>query len=146
VRFAAVALLAVVLGACGDEPTPFEVIDEVTFDASLGIDLADFTELPSGVWIEDETVGVGDVVVNPSNLTVTYTGWLANGDQFDTGTFSFAYPNGVIAGFALGMEGMAEGGVRRIIIPPELGYGESGSGPIPGGAVLVFRVSLTVVG
>jgi len=146
VRFAAVALLAVTLTACGDEPTPFEVIEEVTFATSLGIDLADFTELPSGVWIQEDTVGMGDVVVNPSNLTVTYTGWLANGNQFDTGTFSFAYPGGVIRGFALGMEGMAEGGVRRIIVPPELGYGESGTGPIPGGAVLIFRVRLTVVG
>jgi peptidylprolyl isomerase len=140
------AVAAVALAACGDEPTPFEVVDEITFDASLGIDLADFTELPSGVWIQDETVGVGDPVVNPSTLTVGYTGWLRTGAQFDSGTFSFDYPTGAIAGFSIGVEGMAEGGVRRIIIPPELGYGEQGSGPIPGGAVLIFRVSLTVVG
>lgn len=145
-RSVAFALFAVALAACGDEPTPFEIIDEITFDASLGIDLADFTELPSGVWIQDETVGTGDVVVSPSTLTVGYTGWLRTGAQFDSGSFTFSYPSGAIPGFAIGVEGMAEGGVRRIIIPPELGYGESGSGPIPGGAVLIFRVSLTVVG
>jgi peptidylprolyl isomerase len=140
------AVCAVALAACGDEPTPFEVVDEITFDASLGIDLADFTELPSGVWIQDETVGVGDPVLVGSTLTVNYTGWLRSGVEFDAGSLSFAYPGNHVPGFTLGFEGMAEGGVRRVIIPPELGYGDRAPGPpIYGGAVLIFRLAVTVV-
>ncbi|MEX2048806.1 MAG: FKBP-type peptidyl-prolyl cis-trans isomerase [Gemmatimonadota bacterium] len=142
----AFAVFAGALAACGDEPTPFEVVDEITFDASLGVDLADFTELPSGIWIQDETVGMGDPVLVGSTLTITYTGWLRSGVEFDAGSLSFVYPGGHVPGFTLGFEGMAEGGVRRVIIPPGLAYGDSPPGPpIYGGAVLIFRLAVTVV-
>jgi FKBP-type peptidyl-prolyl cis-trans isomerase FkpA len=141
----ALPVMGLTLLACEGE-TPFEVIEQITFDASLGIDLADFTRLPSGVYIQDVTVGTGDPVVVGSAVTINYTGWLRSGQQFDSGGDSFIFPPPYIAGFRLGMQGMIEGGVRRIIIPPELGYGDNPPGhPIYPGAVLIFRVAVTVV-
>ncbi len=88
---------------------------------------------------------------------MNYTGWLYDasktdnkGTQFDTsigrGVFSFLLGAGqVIAGWDQGVPGMKVGGSRRLIIPPSLGYGASGAGPIPGNATLVFDVSLVAV-
>ena len=84
-------------------------------------------------------------------MTVSYTGWLydptkpeSKGTQFDTSAnFSFQLGVGrVIAGWDQGVVGMKVGGQRRLIIPAELGYGAQGSGPIPGGATLVFDIDL----
>jgi peptidylprolyl isomerase len=75
-----------------------------------------------------------------------YTGWLANGTQFDsnqTSGFRFSLGAGeVIRGWDLGVPGMKTGGTRQLIIPPALGYGASGTGPIPGNAVLIFNVTM----
>ena len=148
---AVLAAAALGLGACSDDPTGpvMQIIEEVTFDASLGIDLAQYTELASGVWIRDLTVGAPGAAVFGAGggATVNYSGWLADGTQFDMGSFSFPSPQGgrPIAGFEIGLDGTAEGGVRRIIIPPELGYGPQPYGPIPGGSVLVFEVELVTV-
>jgi FKBP-type peptidyl-prolyl cis-trans isomerase len=52
---------------------------------------------------------------------------------------------GVIEGFDQGIEGMAVGGRRMVVIPSDLGYGAAGRGPIPGGATLVFVIDLVSV-
>lgn len=144
---AAVLAAAVIgLGACSDDPVAptIQVIEEVTFDPSLGIDLADYTELPEGVWIRDFTVGTGDAFAAGGDATVNYTGWLTNGAEFDSGSFSFPDQFGgrPILGFELGLDGTQIDGVRRMIIPPELGYGRWDYGPIPGGSILIFEVEL----
>ena len=150
-RGAAVALAAAVLalGGCSEEPTgpEIQVITEVTYASSLGIDLADYTELASGVWIRDLTVGTGPVVAEGSEITLDYTGWLVDGTQFDTGTLPpFGYlVDRLIPGFEFGLEGIAEGGLRRMIIPSDLAYGTQGIGPIPPGAILIFEVSATSI-
>ena len=78
-----------------------------------------------------------------------YTGWLANGTQFDTNGanddsgFSFVLGTGnVIAGWHLGIAGMRVGGQRQLIIPPSLGYGAQANGTIPGNSILVFNVTI----
>ena len=48
-------------------------------------------------------------------------------------------------GFREGLQGMAPGGIRRFLIPPELGYGSSGTGSIPANATLIFEVKLVKV-
>jgi FKBP-type peptidyl-prolyl cis-trans isomerase len=79
---------------------------------------------------------------------VHYTGWLTNGQQFDSsvgrGPFSFRLGGGqVIAGWDQGVAGMKVGGKRRLTIPPELGYGSRGfPGAIPPNSTLVFEVEL----
>lgn len=121
-------------------------IEETTFADSLSVDLAASSKLPSGMYVRDEVEGTGAVAANGSLVTMRYTGWLANGTQFDSNQargFQFNLGAGeVIAGWDLGVPGMKVGGTRQLIIPPSLGYGASGTGPIPGNAVLVFRVTM----
>jgi FKBP-type peptidyl-prolyl cis-trans isomerase len=101
----------------------------------------------------DLRIGTGTVASTGRSLTVSYTGWLYDparpeqkGTQFDTSTsFPFVLgAGGVIRGWDLGVVGMRVGGQRRLIIPPELGYGASGAGQgrIPANASLVFDIEL----
>lgn len=85
---------------------------------------------------------------------MNYIGWLYDparpdqkGTQFDSsigrGPYSFVLGAGaVIRGWDQGVNGMKVGGVRRLVIPPELAYGASGNGPIPPNSTLVFEVEL----
>ena len=160
--WAVIATLVLSLAACsGDSPTEvvFQVIEDTEFAAVLGIDLAEFTELPEGVWIRDVTVGTGgDVIAPDDEATINHTGWLSNGNAFSTGEFSFVHYGQpgvdvtVIDGFDIGMEGMAVGDTRILIIPPELAYGaqgaanpQTGAVVIPGGAIVIFEVELVAL-
>jgi FKBP-type peptidyl-prolyl cis-trans isomerase FkpA len=105
----------------------------------------------------DLRVGTGEEAIAGKTLTVEYTGWFfdANkldfkGVQFDSslgrGPFVFTLgANQVIAGWDQGLVGMKEGGLRKLIIPPSLAYGESRNGSIPPNATLIFEVELTAV-
>jgi len=107
----------------------------------------------------DLRVGTGAEAVTGKTLTVNYAGWLYNptgpdgkGRLFDTSVnggspFSFNLgTGGVIAGWDRGVAGMLAGGVRRLVIPPELAYGEAGSPPqIPANATLIFDIELVSV-
>jgi FKBP-type peptidyl-prolyl cis-trans isomerase FkpA len=102
----------------------------------------------------DLVVGTGAVASSGNTVTVAYTGWLhdssrpdAKGTQFDSNTnFSFRLGAGqVIRGWDLGVPGMRIGGQRRLVIPPDLAYGSTGSGPIPPNATLVFDITLNGV-
>ena len=139
------ALLPVTFAAClGDQTTttvtPAVPIESTTFAASLGVNLASSTKTPSGLYYRDIRVGTGVTIVAGQNLNVKYSGALANGSVFDAGTFAFTIPGQVIQGWNEGLLGMNVGGSRQLIIPPSLGYGAAGSGPIPPNAVLVFTV------
>lgn len=105
----------------------------------------------------DLFVGSGDEAVNGRTLTVHYTGWFYDetkadrrGVQFDTsqgrGPFTYVLGAGqVISGWERGVPGMKAGGVRRLVIPPSLAYGNSRTGPIPPNATLVFDIELVSV-
>jgi FKBP-type peptidyl-prolyl cis-trans isomerase len=143
---AAALALATLLGGCGDGPTGPQVIGDVEFAASLGIDLDRMTKTASGVYIEDVTEGTGDPIQSGAVINIAYTGWLTDGVPFDSGQFSFTLgESGFIEGWNLGIEGMKLGGRRLIVIPPELGYGDAGRAVIPGGSILIFRIDLLTV-
>jgi len=102
--------------------------------------------------IEDIKIGTGDEAVSGKKVTVNYSGTLTNGTKFDSsydrGTpFAFNLGTGqVIKGWDQGVAGMKVGGKRRLIIPPDLGYGSNGAGStIPPNATLVFEVELLKV-
>jgi len=112
---------------------------------------------PQPFTITDLRVGTGAEAVNGKLLTVHYAGWLYStsaaenkGTLFGTsvgGTaFSFTLGTGaVIRGWDQGVVGMKVGGVRRLVIPPELAYGAAGNSTIPPNANLVFEVELLSV-
>jgi FKBP-type peptidyl-prolyl cis-trans isomerase len=99
--------------------------------------------------VEDTKVGTGDTALAGKNVTVHYTGWLTDGTKFDSSKdrgqpFTFQLGAGqVIKGWDQGVTGMKVGGVRKLTIPPSLGYGDRGAGGvIPPNATLVFEVEL----
>ena len=107
------------------------------------------TTSPSGLIIEDVTVGEGATAAAGNKVTVHYTGWLTDGEKFDSSKdrddpFQFALGAGrVIKGWDEGVEGMKVGGTRKLTIPPTLAYGKRGAGGvIPPDATLVFEVEL----
>lgn len=101
-----------------------------------------------GLEIYDEAVGTGDTVVAGKEIAVHYIGTLTNGTKFDSSLdrkqpFIFTLGAGqVIKGWDLGVAGMKVGGVRKLVISPELGYGSQVAGTIPANSTLVFEVQL----
>ena len=100
----------------------------------------------------DVRVGTGTQATTGSRVTVNYAGYLYSataaenkGTRFDAGTLPFTVGTGVIAGFSQGVVGMRVGGLRRVIIPPSLGYGSEANGSIPANSTLVFDIELTTV-
>jgi FKBP-type peptidyl-prolyl cis-trans isomerase len=105
------------------------------------------TVTASGLQIIEIEVGGGDEVVEGATITFHYTGWLEDGTSFDSsvGGDPITYPlTDLIPGWQEGIPGMKEGGKRRLIIPPELGYGDTGSssGAVPPGATLTFDIQV----
>lgn len=108
-----------------------------------------FSSSVSGFEIQDITVGTGPEAVAGKIITVNYSGAFTDGRVFDSsykrGTpFEFTLGAGqVIAGWDKGFDGMKVGGKRRLIIPPDFGYGPKGvSNLIPPNATLIFEVEL----
>ena len=132
-------LIGVIAVACGSDdgggggaPPPVEGTSSLT-------DL--------GVGVIEIVTGVGPAITPGDLLEVHYTGWLSDGREFDSSLdrepFSFKLDTGaVIAGWDDGLAGMAVGGVRRLVIPPELAYGDRGREGIPPGSELVFDIEL----
>jgi len=94
--------------------------------------------------------GTGEEVKSGDNISVHYTGTLEDGTKFDSSLdrgkpFVFTLGIGqVIKGWDMGILGMKVGEKRKLVIPSELGYGETGTpgGPIPPNATLIFEVEL----
>lgn len=149
------ALLLAPLVACSDSTAPLLEIDDVTYAPALGVDLSALTRTGSGLGYQDLVVGTGALAEPGKTATVTYIGRLTNGTVFDASnasrpTLTFAIgdvpgADRVLPGFEEGVKGMHVGGLRKIVIPPALGYGHTGSGPVPGNEVIVFDVELVSV-
>jgi FKBP-type peptidyl-prolyl cis-trans isomerase len=132
VRFFAIAFVTVAVSACARQTGP-----------------------QPDLRVEDLVVGSGAVAERGACVYVHYSGWLADGKQFDSSRDStgsgapvgFVLGTGqVIAGWDRGFAGMRVGGKRKLFVPYRLGYGSRGAPPtIPASADLVFEVELVGV-
>ena len=155
-----IAALAIAGGACKSSkkstsvacPTPGASTPAKTPAAAGGPPAVSAlpTVTSSCLQIIDVTVGTGAAAKSSSTLSVNYTGWLEDGTKFDAsadhgGPAIFPLDQ-VIPGWREGMPGMKVGGKRRLIVPPDLGYGAAGRPPvIPANATLIFDIELLSV-
>lgn len=109
-------------------------------------------DLPQNqIAVIDVKTGTGTEARQGSLVSVHYDGFLTDGSKFDSSrvrgeTFTFAIGAGqVIPGFEQGVTGMKVGGVRRVVIPASLGYGDQVAGTIPPNSTLLFEIELVTV-
>jgi len=108
------------------------------------------TTTASGLRYQDIRPGDGETATGRGQTVIVhYTGWLEDNTKFDSSRdrdepFSFPLDcHYVIPGWDEGVKGMQVGGLRRLVIPPELGYGARGAGSvIPPNATLIFEIEL----
>ena len=103
-------------------------------------------ELPSGLQYKMIQEGEGSNPVPTSKVTVHYKGTLIDGSVFDS-SYDRGQPltfqlDGVIPGWTEGLQLIKPGGKCILYIPPHLGYGDQGVGPIPPGSTLIFEIEL----
>jgi len=145
-------LVLVLLPACGGDLSPTQPTDpaEAFFHPDLGVNLEEMTRTSSGLYLQDQHVGEGREAAAGDPIAVHYQGRLPSGHPFDHSTdgqpFEFTLGVGhVIPGWDEGLVGMREGGLRLLVVPPDLGYGSQPTGPIPPNSILVFWVQLVEV-
>lgn len=102
----------------------------------------------SGLKYVDEVIGTGEKPRLGKTVVVNYTGTLTDGTKFDSSAdhgqpYEFRIGTGtVIQGWDEGILSMHVGGKRKLIVPPDLGYGAQGKGKIPPNATLIFEIEL----
>jgi FKBP-type peptidyl-prolyl cis-trans isomerase len=137
-----------VLGGCLSNGVTTSTVPCDAALLSLGAVSGDTTTLAGGLKVLNLRTGTGATAVNGNVVQTHYTGYLSTGSRFDSSCVSgvpiqFQLGAGsVIKGFDQGLAGMRVGGMRRLVIPPSLGYGDQANGPIPGGSTLIFDIEL----
>lgn len=120
-------------------------------DGSNGsADDPDLKEVTPGVKYRDIKEGLGDACPPGAEVKMHYTGWTTDGNVFDSSREGKSNPEpavfklkGLIVGWQEGIPGMKKGGIRKLVIAPDKGYGVHGRPPkIPGNSTLIFEVEL----
>jgi FKBP-type peptidyl-prolyl cis-trans isomerase len=145
-KFLLMFAAAASLTACLDVGAP-QASDPATetFAPSLGVNISQMQRTASGTYYRDIKLGTGASfnALTASSITVDFFGYLKDATRFGADTNSTIPLNsGLIYGFVDGIQGMQAGGERLIVIPSELGYGNSSTGPIPANATLIFDITL----
>jgi FKBP-type peptidyl-prolyl cis-trans isomerase FkpA len=134
--------LVIVPVACRDEfpePPPFA--------PDLAVDLSNSDRTDTGLYIEILDDAQGDPAGGSERIEIYYKGWLPDGKIFDSNEGEAALivdlsKSFLIDGVMEGLQGIRVGERRRLVIPPDLGYGETGDlGYIPRNSWLVYEVS-----
>lgn len=127
--------------------TDYTIQNEAEIVKYLEDNNLDAQKSTSGLYYIINEPGTGNQPTTNSNVTVAYKGYLTDKsvfDQSDAAGISFGLQQ-VIKGWTEGITYFKEGGSGVLLIPSRLGYGNSGTSGIPGGAVLIFDVSLISV-
>jgi FKBP-type peptidyl-prolyl cis-trans isomerase FkpA len=111
-----------------------------TYATAIGMNA---TKHISGMFYEIINPGTGNTPSANSKVSVTYTGKLLNGTQFDQATTPVSFYLGqVIEGWQIGIPLIKKGGSIKLIIPSSYGYGCNSYSTIPGNSILFFDVAL----
>lgn len=150
-RYLTAAVLVLFTG-CDSPAEPddrWAVPEEIEFAASLGIDLNAMNRTPSGLYWQDIETGseTDPAVVVEDEVLLHFTIWLPDGTEVET-TYGGAPQQRdvrlLLTGVAEGIIGMRPGGIRRLVIPPALGW-PNGHGDIPPITTIVFRIELLAI-
>lgn len=152
------------LGACKREtvatthpsPTVESAATPTSTPAPADAASAEMKTSPSGLQYQDIQVGSGQRPLMLQNIRVAYVGKFTDGHKFDSNLAGMDFNLGkheVIKGWDWGIGGNAKegiepmrvGGKRKLIVPPQLGYGEKPYGTIPANSTLVFEIELLKV-
>jgi len=137
------------LASCGDDnqlsqeeqlALDISIIQQYLVDNNLTA-----TQTPSGLHYIINNPGVGPNPSLSSTVIVTYTGYLTNGNIFDSAELSnpASFPlSNLILGWQEGLQLMRKEGRATLLVPSYLGYGRSGSSAIPANSVLIFDITL----
>lgn len=147
-RSLSILVLATLAAACAPrEPAP--PIPEGTFAPELGVDLSAMERTATGLYVQTLRAGDGGVAEAGDRLVVHYEGWLPDGKRFDSSRARHeplevtVAADPVIDAWEQGIPGMRVGELRRLVVPPELGYGDEGApGAVPPNTPLVFEIEL----
>jgi FKBP-type peptidyl-prolyl cis-trans isomerase len=145
VGIASLAIIGLIIGAVvvvhGGSSTP-------TASSPSSPKVAASSSPSAGLVSTDEVVGTGATATTGNTISVNYTGTLTDGTKFDSSydrnqPFDFTLGGGqVIKGWDQGVVGMKVGGKRKLVIPPDLGYGATANGKIPANSTLIFEIEL----
>jgi FKBP-type peptidyl-prolyl cis-trans isomerase len=128
------------------KPQPKPAPTTLSDGTAPGADDPGLKEITGGLKYRDLKEGTGAEVRPGDTVTIHYTGWLLNGNVFDSSVARgepATFPlNDLIKGWQLGIPGMKVGGVRKLVIPPDLGYGSRAQQNIPANSTLVFEIEL----
>lgn len=125
------------------KPLDEEIIKKYVADNKLAA-----TRTESGLYYMITAPGTGDSPKQGESVSIHYTGYLMNGEKFDSSldrgqTFDFPFQSGqTIRGFDEGVGFMKKGGKATLIIPSHLAYGGQANGKIPAFAILRFELEL----
>lgn len=127
--------------------TDFSVQNEAEIEEYLVDNNLEAQKSDSGMYYIIDVAGTGAQPNATSNVTVAYKGYFTDGSVFDqSGSEGISFGlQQVIRGWTEGIAYFKEGGSGVLLIPSDLGYGNAGRSGIPGGAVLLFDVSLISV-
>jgi FKBP-type peptidyl-prolyl cis-trans isomerase FkpA len=147
---AAIALMAACdLSTSPNVPDPIDPARD-TYATALGVDINSMTKTSSGLYYKNKVVGSGAAAQSGDSVQVHFTLWLTNGTKVQSSKDGTAVPlrlllgdtsvNSAIAGFQEGVTGMQPGGIRQLVIPPQLAWGTSPRPPVQPNANVVFEV------
>lgn len=129
-------LVMISIASCSDE------YDGLTVEEYIAENNLNTTELAEGVHIVIHEPGDSNKPNVNSNVVVSYTGTLPNGDEFDSSERSTFNLGGLIRGWQIGLVEIGIGGSCTLIIPPSAGYGNDKRDGIPRNSPLVFEMAL----
>jgi peptidylprolyl isomerase len=138
-----IVILAAVIAGINDESSTRKMSD----GSNGAVEDPGLTEMESGVKYRDIKEGSGDPCPQGAKVKVKYKGWLIDGTVFDSTKDKGDKPiefelNEVVRGWQVGIPGMKPGGIRKLVVYPQKGYGNRSQGKIPANSTLIFEVEL----